>query len=240
MTVSDENGTGPLPLPATHSEYTVGGREGGEPRKVILCGDPEGERAGAEIRRKPDQTWRQRSIAWCRRTMPTRESMERSRMLRPVAHRVLAPELWRFTRRSVPRGVALGMVAGFLFPVAQIAVAAIFALPFRANVPVAALTTFITNPFTTPLLWYLAYRIGSWLIRTDMAVVPPPVAEQATGWLQWATGGLHWLWDKGPAFGLGLLVLTAGCAAVGYALAALSWRGWIAHKWRTRHVRQHD
>ena len=44
------------------------------------------------------------------------------------------------------------MVAGFLFPVAQIAIAALFALPFRANVPVAALTTFITNPFTTPFL----------------------------------------------------------------------------------------
>ena len=86
-----------------------------------------------------------RSLAWVRRNMPTRDSMERNRLLRPVAHRVLAPELWRFTRRSVPRGVALGVVAGFLFPVAQIAIAAVFALPFRANVPVAALTTFITR-----------------------------------------------------------------------------------------------
>jgi uncharacterized protein (DUF2062 family) len=186
----------------------------------------------------PAGLW-QRGAAWCRRNLPTRESMERSRLLRPVAHRVLAPELWRFTRRSVPRGVALGMVAGFLFPVAQIAVAAVFALPFRANVPVAALTTFITNPFTTPLLWILAYRIGSWLMHTDVPMVSQPVADAATGWLQWATGFLHWLWDKGPVFGVGLLVLTAGAAVLGYVLSTLGWRLWIARKWRTRYVHRH-
>jgi len=176
-----------------------------------------------------------KSVAWCRRNMPTRESMESNRLLRPVAHRVMEPGLWRFNRRSVPRGVALGMVAGFLFPVAQIAIAALFALPFRANVSVAALTTFITNPFTTPLLWILAYKIGSWLLRSDAPMVAQPITEAATGWLQWATGCLDWLWDKGPAFGIGLLVLTAAAAVLGFALSAFGWRLWIARKWRARH-----
>ncbi|KTW03453.1 membrane protein [Sphingomonas sanguinis] len=175
-----------------------------------------------------------RSMAWVRRNMPTRESMENNRLLRPVAHRVLAPELWRFTRRSVPRGVALGVVAGFLFPVAQIAIAAVFALPFRANVPVAALTTFITNPLTTPLLWLIAYRIGTFLLRSETPINTQPVAEAATGWLQWALSAFHWLWEQGPAFGLGLCVLTAGCAVVGYLASALGWRVWIARKWRNR------
>jgi uncharacterized protein (DUF2062 family) len=185
----------------------------------------------------PPTMW-QRSASWCRRNLPTRESMEGNRLLRPVAHRVLAPELWRFTRRSVPRGVALGMVAGFLFPVAQIAIAAVFALPFRANVPVAALTTFITNPLTTPLLWFVAYRIGAWLMRTNVPIVSQPVQDAATGWLQWATGCLHWLWDQGPAFGVGLLVLTGLASVLGYALSALGWRLWIARKWRHRHALQ--
>jgi hypothetical protein len=160
--------------------------------------------------------------------------MERNRLLRPVAHRVLAPALWRFTRRSVPRGVALGMVAGFLFPVAQIAIAALFALPFRANVPVASLTTFITNPFTTPILWYFAYQIGRWILHSDTAAVAQPVTEAATGWLQWVTSGIEWLSAKGPTFGLGLIVLTTACAVLGYALAALGWRLRVAQRWRNR------
>lgn len=192
----------------------------------------------ASGRNRPPNIW-QRGIAWCRRNMPTRDSMESHRLLRPVAHRVMEPGLWRFTRRSVPRGVALGMVAGFLFPVAQIAIAAVFALPFRANVPVAALTTFITNPLTTPFLWFVAYRIGAWILRSDAPAITQPVTQAATGWLQWLTGALHWLWSQGPAFGLGLIVLTTICAVFGYVITALGWRLWIARKWRHRHAISH-
>ncbi|MFP5454422.1 MAG: DUF2062 domain-containing protein, partial [Alphaproteobacteria bacterium] len=49
---------------------------------------------------------------WWRKNAPTRESLEQVRWLRPFAHRVLEPSLWRFTRRSVPRGVALGLIVG--------------------------------------------------------------------------------------------------------------------------------
>ena len=174
----------------------------------------------------------QRAVAWTRRNMPTRESMEQNRLLRPVAHRVLAPELWRFTRRSVPRGVALGMVTGILAPVAQIPLTAVLALPVRANVPAAALTTFITNPFTTPPLWIAAYWIGRWLLRFDRHVPGQPVRDAASNdWLQWL------LSEAGPATALGLLVVTAVFAVGGYLLTALGWRLWIARKWRNRRQR---
>ena len=52
---------------------------------------------------------------WLHRQAPTRDSFERSRFLRPFAQRVFHPALWRFTRRSVPRGVALGLLVGFSF-----------------------------------------------------------------------------------------------------------------------------
>ncbi|MEG3165601.1 DUF2062 domain-containing protein [Sphingomonas sp. PB2P19] len=178
----------------------------------------------------PAMTGWQRFAAWSKRNLPTRESMERNRLLRPVAHRVLAPELWRFTRRSVPRGVALGMVAGILVPVAQTAVAALFALPFRANVPTAALTTFVTNPLTTPPIWVLAYWIGRWLLRLDAHVPGQPVADAAA-----QTGWIPWLMQAGPATALGLIVIAVVSAVAGYALSALGWRIWIARKWRHRH-----
>ena len=71
---------------------------------------------------------------WVARNLPRREDMAKRRWIRPFAHRVLRPELWRFTRRSVPRGVALGALVGIIIPFAQILFAAILALPVRANV----------------------------------------------------------------------------------------------------------
>lgn len=170
-------------------------------------------------------------MRWAAKNMPTRESMEQNRWLRPMAHRVLAPALWRFTRRSVPRGVALGMVTGILVPMGQIPASAVLALPLRANIPSAALTTFFTNPLTTPPLWVAAYWVGSRLLRLDAKVPGQPLATGANvdrSWLDWL------LVDAGPATLVGLLFFALAGAILGYGLSALGWRIWIARKWRRR------
>ena len=173
-----------------------------------------------------------RTLGWAQRNMPTRESFEQNKYLRPVAHRVLAPALWRFTRRSVPRGVALGMFTGILIPMGQIPASAVLALPLRANNPAAALTTFLTNPFTTPFLWAGAYWVGRKVLRLDAAVPGRPIAHQVHANLDW----LQWLYaEAGPSIIVGLLVITVVGAILGYALSALGWRLWIARKWRSRH-----
>lgn len=176
--------------------------------------------------------------AWANRNMPSRETFEKIGWLRPVAHRILAPELWRFTRRSVPRGVALGVLVGVLIPVAQTLFAAFFALPVRANVPVAALTTFITNPLTTPPIWVAAYWFGSWLLGFDAVekggeALTKGVHPEAVTWAQWL------LSTAAPATMLGLVVIAVLGAAIGYLAAAFGWRWWIAHKWKQRWLHRH-
>lgn len=173
-----------------------------------------------------------RTTAWIQRNLPKRETFERISWLRPVAHRVLLPSLWRFHRRSVPRGVALGVLVGVLIPVAQTVFAALLALPARANVPVAALTTFITNPLTTPPIWYAGFLIGSWMLEIDAKTQSRPLQthlqSEAGGWLRWL------LSDAAPALALGLLVIAVVAAAVGYLLASFGWSWWTMRKWRTR------
>ena len=170
--------------------------------------------------------------SWTHRNMPTREQMERSRWIRPFAGRVLRSELWRFTRRSVPRGVALGMLVGIIVPFAQILFASLLCLSVRANVPVAALTTFVTNPLTTPFIWVVAYKIGSWMLQVDAMTVVAPVNSamqhsQFDDMLQWLTGA-----TLVTAFGLVVVAIVA--AAVSYLATSFGWRWWIARKRRTR------
>lgn len=160
------------------------------------------------------------------KAIPSRESIETNRWLKPVAGRVMHGSLWRFTRRSVPRGVALGMLTGILIPLGQIPASALLALPLRANIPAAAATTFLTNPFTTPPLWVAAYWLGSWILRPRIA--SEVLAGEAPGWLDWL---LH---EAGPATLTGLLVIALVLAVLGYFGSAVAWRWWVLAKRRRR------
>ena len=169
-----------------------------------------------------------RFAVWAKRAMPTRDQMARSRW---IPARVLESQLWRFTRRSVPRGVALGLLVGILLPVAQIIFAAILSFPVRANVPVAALTTFVTNPFTTPFIWAASYQVGAWLMRIDAAVAGGPIDHlfQVTDF--WSA--IQWLTSEGKVLALGLVVVAVVSAAAGYLIASFGWRGWIVSRRRS-------
>ena len=179
---------------------------------------------------------RQRFTSWAQRNMPTREQMEGNRFIRPFAHRVLKSELWRFTRRSVPRGVALGLLVGIIVPFAQILFAALLSAPVRANVPLAALTTFVTNPFTTPLIWVAAYWLGGVLLRFDAATGVAPVsrAMEQTDLQQ----TLEWLTQKGIETAFGLVVIAVVAAALSYLLSVWVWRWMTARKWARRRARR--
>ncbi|WP_420607666.1 DUF2062 domain-containing protein [Novosphingopyxis sp.] len=153
--------------------------------------------------------------------MPTRDDMGKNRFLKPFAARVLRPDLWRFTRRSVPRGIALGMLAGFWVPVGQIFVAALLALPFRANVPIATVTTFITNPLTYPFWVVVANKLGRFILRIDAMTVGAPLNNQVRSefgmWLSW------FLREAGVT-AFGMVVLGILFASIGYLLASFGWR----------------
>lgn len=168
-----------------------------------------------------------RFSAWAGRNMPTREQMAKSRW---VPARALERSLWRFNRRSVPRGVALGLLVGILVPVAQIVFAAILALPMRANVPVASLTTFVTNPFTTPLIWALSYQIGAFVLHLDVAGGIGPIERLMAISDGWAL--IEWLTAQGKVLGLGLVIVAVVSAALGYLLASFTWRSVVMRRRR--------
>ncbi|HEY4542284.1 MAG TPA: DUF2062 domain-containing protein, partial [Noviherbaspirillum sp.] len=73
--------------------------------------------------------------------------MLETRFLKPFARYLEHHSLWQFNRRAVAVGAAIGLFFGILIPFGQIVVSAFAAFFLRANLPVAAFATFITNPF---------------------------------------------------------------------------------------------
>ncbi|PWG01186.1 DUF2062 domain-containing protein [Sphingosinicella humi] len=177
-----------------------------------------------------DKAWLARLI---KKNMPSREELAENRWIKPFGHRVLHSEFWRFTRRSVPRGVAIGLLVGIflMIPGLQIIGAALLAVPFRANIPVAAAMTFLSNPATTPFILGGSFVVGSFLgFGGDKAAFYAMWEGDASlrEWLFWFAS------DAAPAALGGLLVVAVVTAAIGYVLADHGWRWWQARKWKRR------
>lgn len=181
---------------------------------------PPPHRSGLGFRSK---TWAMDVI---RRNTPTREEMAENKYLAPIAHRFLSPELWRFTRRSVPRGVALGLFAAFIIPLGQIFLSAFLALPLRANVPLAALVTFVTNPFTLPFWLVIANRIGDFALRIDAS--GPAVATSQVDSGTWAF--LTDAYQVAGATVVGYLVLSLVAPVAGWIISGWVWRAVVSRK----------
>src|SRR3954447_14760247 len=164
---------------------------------------------------------------WIRRHVPTRETIHSYRLLRPFARHLSKPELWRLHRRSVPRAVALGLGIGVIIPFMHTVIAAILAIPLRANIAVAAAFTLIVNPLTIPPMYYAAYRIGSWELHHDATLVNPATAERVSGELG---RFLFWIHEASGPIAVGVLTTAAVAAALGYAISAVLWRGWLGSK----------
>lgn len=170
---------------------------------------------------------------WARGLVPTREQLENVPLVRRLARRA---ELWRFTRRSVPRGVAVGLLVGIfaLIPGVQVAGAALLCVPLRANIPISAAMTFLSNPATTPLIIAAAIWIGNQLgFHADLTTFYA-LYERGAGIGEWS----GWLLsDAAPALVIGLLLISVVAAAAGYVVAGVVWRLWTHRKRRARVAR---
>jgi uncharacterized protein (DUF2062 family) len=167
------------------------------------------------------QTLRER----LRQQLPTPEQLARHRWLSPIAHRLTEHGLWHAQTESVARGVAIGVFWAFVLPFAQILFAAAHCVWWRANIPVAAAITFITNPLTVGGWLYLAYRVGLWFVPADAAA---PVVE---GWRgQWQALG----WPTVVGMGLFAVVGALG----GYLLVRTGSRLWLHWRLARRARRQ--
>jgi uncharacterized protein (DUF2062 family) len=156
--------------------------------------------------------------------------------LAPFRHLLHDHNLWGIRRRTVVPAVAIGLFVAFMpFPGHPIT-ASLVALAFRVNIPIAALTTFVSNPFTMGPMYYLAHRLGTALLGTG----PQPFQFEMS--LEWLRQSFAANWQ--PLM-LGCLLLGASLSLVGYVVLDLLWRASLAdyvsrRRLRRRHSRDED
>ena len=167
------------------------------------------------------------------RFLPTRDAITQSRLLRWLGPRIHDPLLWHVNRRSVARGVALGVFFGLMIPIAQIPAAAIASLLLRGNLLIAAASTLVSNPLTYGPLYYFAYRLGAGVIgaRTPADLTAEAV-EQPMRMIDSLAQAWAWITGIGQPLLLGMLIMAVTGAFIAYWGTQLVWRMRVTAKWR--------
>jgi uncharacterized protein (DUF2062 family) len=150
--------------------------------------------------------------------------------LSPFRHLLHDHRLWSIRRRTVVPAVAIGTFIAFLpFP-GHVVSAALIALALRVNVPVAALTTFISNPLTIGPMFYLVYQFGALILGVE----PEPFAMELS--IDWVTHTFVNIWQ--PML-LGSVLLGGVAALLAYVGLDLLWRSSIGN-YKTRKRKQRE
>jgi uncharacterized protein len=171
-------------------------------------------------------------VNW-RRYIPTQESLLNNPWLRWLSPWLAHPKLWHWSRRGVALGVALGVFFGLLIPIAQIPITAAAAVILRANLPIAAASTFVTNPITFAPVYYAAYQLGAW-VTGDTTPMVDFENREVTPEADVEKGVFERIQELGKPLIIGLSIMASFAGLLSYFLINLFWRWRISSRWKKR------
>lgn len=172
-----------------------------------------------------------------RKFLPSHDSIKENRYIAWFGPRLQHHNLWHLHRRSVAGGVAVGLFAGLVpgsNPV-QFTVGALLAIVFRVNLPIAALVTLYSNPFTIVPLYFIAFKLGQLVLLQSGDELPAlTFGLEGKGFSEWIPAALEWLASVGKPLLIGLPLLALLLALVSYFVIDWAWQLYVRCAWQQR------
>jgi len=160
-----------------------------------------------------------------KRVLPPHHEIREHKRLQVLGDILHDPNIFHLTRYSAAGGVATGLFVAFMPIPGQMLIAAIIAIFFRVNLPLAVIFVWVSNPITIPPLFFLAYKTGATILNEPAKQI---AFEFSFEWL--GTVGID-IWQ---ALLLGCLTFGTLAAITGYIIIRLLWRLAILRKWEER------
>lgn len=168
-----------------------------------------------------------------RKYLPDHQAIRDNRWLAPFANTLLHPRLWHLNRHSAAGAVAAGLFCGLIPGPFQMIGAAICAVLFRVNLPLALVTTLYTNPLTIVPLYIVAFALGKLALGGGGEFIMPP-DYGPEGLRAWVQALIEWMMSLGKPLMVGLILLASLLALAGYAAMRYFWRLYLVRAWKKR------
>ncbi len=163
-----------------------------------------------------------------RRIMPDHREIRNHKHLIILGSLRHQQNLWHFNRRSASGAFAVGLFMAWVPVPFQMLLAAIGALLFQVNLPLAVTLVWFSNPLTIAPMFYFAYLVGVKILGTPESEFN---FELSTEWL---SHGMALIWQP---FLLGCLIMAIISSIAGYTAVRLLWRLHLVQHLQQRKLR---
>jgi uncharacterized protein (DUF2062 family) len=160
-----------------------------------------------------------------KRFSPNPEKLKAHPYLKHFGSKIQNTNLWGLNRRSAAGAVAIGLFCAWIPMPFQMLLASFLAVIFCVNLPLAVALVWLSNPVTMPPLFYMAYRLGAFVLQEPVMKFN---FELSSEWL------LNALETIAPALFLGCIIWGLISAFIGYWVLTLAWRYNSVKKWKQR------
>lgn len=164
-----------------------------------------------------------------RRYLPDPQKLREHKALRPLGKWLQNPEIWHFHRRAVAGAAFIGLFVTFIPLPGHMLIAATIAILTRCNLPLAVALVWVNNPLTMGPVFYFAYKLGAWLLGTEVKYAEVQIS------LQWLGERFDEIWK--PLL-LGSLLCGWVSGLTAYIVVRVGWRIRVVRRWRERRRRR--
>jgi uncharacterized protein (DUF2062 family) len=163
-----------------------------------------------------------------KRLLPDRELIKRQKALKIFGSVLYNPNLWCLNRRSAAGAFAIGLFFAFIPLPSQMLMSAGVAILFGVNLPLSIALVWITNPITIPVIFYLTYKLGAWILQEP--------SQSFHFELSW-NFIVHQMSAIAPALFLGSVICGILFALLGYFGIHGLWRYSVVRSWQKRQTK---
>ncbi|MDR2151627.1 MAG: DUF2062 domain-containing protein [Helicobacteraceae bacterium] len=114
--------------------------------------------------------WRRTPIGKWLRAIPRKKQLQGTWLHKKLGDKLLRTEYWEPSKESISKGFAIGSFWAMIPMPFQMIPSGICAVFLRANVPLALLGVWVTNPITHPFVIVFQLFVGEWLLNAPSSL----------------------------------------------------------------------